>query len=498
MDFLVLISIVLLLVVFASSATAKLLSWTSTVESLTDFGVPSRISAPSSVLLIGAEYAIAAALIPRATASWAALAAAALLALFTVALASQLLRGKRPRCRCFGALSAKEIGWPDVARNVILGGLAFFVALHPRGAGFGSLLGILSRLSTEQRLWIGLGFANLALLAAIVALLVQVVRQQGRMLLRFDGLEQRLQGGPPEFPATPPAGLPLGTPAPEFTLSQVGGGSATLAGLLMNEKPALLVFSNPDCGPCQALFPEVASWQRDLAGTLTVAIVSEGSASANRAKISVHGVERVLLQTGREVAEQYEAHGTPAAVVISADGRIAVPLAQGAQEIRGLVDAVRTGRLPLSPTLASSLRIGEPAPELAFKTLAGEDVALSELRGQDTLLVFWNLRCGFCEQMLPALRAWESAAPLDAPRLVLISSGSGDDHRALGLRASILLETELRAANAFGAHGTPMGLLLDADGRVASQVAAGAQAVLALANRSEHSDHNGRVAAVVS
>jgi thiol-disulfide isomerase/thioredoxin len=497
-DFLVLISIVLLVAVFASSASAKLLGWRTTVESLTDFGVPARISAPSSALLISAEYAIAATLIPSATASWAALAAAGLLALFTVALATQLLRGKRPRCRCFGALSAKAIGWSDVARNLLLGGLAVFVALHPRAVGFGSLVGIFSRLSTEQRLWIGLGLANLALLAAIAALLVQVVRQQGRMLLRFDVLEQRLEGGPPELSSTPPAGLPLGMPAPEFTTSQLGGGSATLAGLLANEKPALLVFSNPDCGPCQALFPEVAGWQRDLAGTLTVAIVSEGSASANRAKISVHGVERLLLQTGREVAERYEAYGTPAAVFVSADGRIAAPLAQGAQEIRELVDAVRAGRLPALPTLASSLRVGEPAPELAFKTLAGEGVALSELRGQATLLVFWNLRCGFCEQMLPALRAWEAAPPPGAPRLVLISSGSADDHRALDLRAPILLETELRAADAFGVHGTPMALLLDADGRVASQVAAGAQAVLALANRSAHSDHNGRVAAVVS
>jgi len=46
------------------------------------------------------------------------------------------------------------------------------------------------------------------------------------------------------------------------------------------------------------------------------------------------------------------------------------------------------------------------------------------------------------------------------------------------LRSHVVLNGDL--ASAFGANGTPMAILLDADGRVASGIAAGAQAIFAL------------------
>jgi len=48
-------------------------------------------------------------------------------------------------------------------------------------------------------------------------------------------------------------------------------------------------------------------------------------------------------------------------------------------------------------------------------------------------------------------------------------------------RAPILLDDEFAAGNAFGAAGTPSAVLVDKRGRVASSVAVGADAVLALA-----------------
>ena len=42
-------------------------------------------------------------------------------------------------------------------------------------------------------------------------------------------------------------------------------------------------------------------------------------------------------------------------------------------------------------------------------------MALEEFRGRETLVVFWNPGCGFCERMLPDLKAWENAAALRAP-----------------------------------------------------------------------------------
>ena len=61
---------------------------------------------------------------------------------------------------------------------------------------------------------------------------------------------------------------------------------------------------------------------------------------------------------------------------------------------------------------------------------------------------------------------------------------------ALGIRQSmncpgspVLIDERFGAGAQFGATGTPMAVLISADGRVASEVVAGADAVFALANR---------------
>jgi len=223
----------------------------------------------------------------------------------------------------------------------------------------------------------------------------------------------------------------------------------------------------------------------------------------NRAKSGAHGVTQVLLQHKREVAETYQAWGTPAAVLVRADGALCSPVAQGADAIRALVArSVREAlkALPASTATGSqngqsgngsrpvsrppAIRVGEAAPSLQFSDLNNKAVALSEFQGSSTLLLFWNPSCGFCQQMLSALRTWENDRPSDAPRLLVISTGTADEARAMNLRSPIVLDHNLRAGAAFGANGTPMGVLLDAKGRIASEVAAGAQGVLALANDS--------------
>ena len=54
-------------------------------------------------------------------------------------------------------------------------------------------------------------------------------------------------------------------------------------------------------------------------------------------------------------------------------------------------------------------------------------------------------------------------------------------NRALGLRSPPMLDQSFAAGRAFGAGGTPMAGLVDAEGKIDSDLAAGAPAVLALA-----------------
>jgi len=112
--------------------------------------------------------------------------------------------------------------------------------------------------------------------------------------------------------------------------------------------------------------------------------------------------------------------------------------------------------------------------------LDGKTVDLKNFRGRDMALVFWNPGCGFCTQMVEDLKAWERSAPAGAPQLVLVSSGDPEANRALGLRAPILMEPNFGVGRLFGASGTPSAVLIDAQGKVASEVVPGGPAVLAL------------------
>jgi peroxiredoxin len=195
-------------------------------------------------------------------------------------------------------------------------------------------------------------------------------------------------------------------------------------------------------------------------------------AENNRAMNS-HQAGPVLLQQKREVAETYQAWGTPAAVLVRADGTIGSPVAQGADAIRTLVaQSVRQ----------TPLKIGDLAPLLELRDLSGKIIGLRDVLGGRVLVLFWNPRCGFCQQMLNDLREWEAGPPPEAPMLVVVSTGTIEENRAMGLRSQVLIDDDFKAATAFGATGTPAGVLIDVTGRIASKVTAGAQAVLALAN----------------
>jgi peroxiredoxin/uncharacterized membrane protein YphA (DoxX/SURF4 family) len=311
-----------LAVVFAAAGAAKLSRPAVSRETAVQFGLPRRLAFVAIAIPV-AELAVAALLLPSRPAWAGGIAALTLLAVFTAAVAAQLARGRRPACNCFGTVHAKPIGPMTLARNTGLLGCAAAVVAGGRASAGPSAIA-----------WAGdpmlAAVVGLSLVAAAQAwLLVIVLRRHGRALVRLDELE-------PEQGARPA----IGDQAPEFALPDLGGELLTLSDLRAPGLPVLVLFSHPACGPCTALLPEVGMWQRERDHELLVALVSSSDVEDDRARAAEHGLTWVLRDDDGAVASAYGANGTPMAVVVDTDGRIASDLAVGAEAIRGLVSSI--------------------------------------------------------------------------------------------------------------------------------------------------------------
>ena len=156
---------------------------------------------------------------------------------FSIAIGAALVRGRRPDCHCFGRLHSAPAGWPTLTRNVGLAALAGVVVWLEPGAA----------LTVTERLVV-LGGAAVFFVFVIQAWLwLQLVRQNGRILVRLQAVEEGSAGTPEDAVEL------VGSPAPAFDLPTVGGTRLTLAGLRDRGRPVLLIFSHARCGPCQPL-----------------------------------------------------------------------------------------------------------------------------------------------------------------------------------------------------------------------------------------------------
>ena len=389
MSIVLLLTRVLLALVFLAGF-AKLADLAGSRQALRDFGVPAALASPFGVLLPLAELAVAVALLPVATAWWGAIGAVVLLLLFVAGIGSNLARGRTPDCHCFGQLHSAPAGPSTLIRNLVLAALAGIVVAFGRSTPGPGVFDWLAALTTPQRLEVLAGVGVFVLLMGVGWALFQIMSQQGRLLLRLEALEARSSeaGAAPSQAAAEIAGLAVGTPAPSFTLPTLTGEPTSLQALRALGKPVVLVFSDPGCGPCSALLPEIGGFQRDHASKLVVALIGRGTVEANRAKVSEFGLTHVLLQKDREVAQAYQASGTPSAVLVRRDGTIGSPLAQGADAIRALIDrALSPAGLATLPMAAAPAQhngngtharprpltpaIGEPAPDFSLPDLAG-------------------------------------------------------------------------------------------------------------------------------
>jgi len=362
----------------------------------------------------------------------------------------------------------------------------------------------------------------------------QLVRQNGRLLLRLESIENRLpaRAGKKQQDA---GGLVVGTLAPDFELPDLAGARHRLSEF--RDMNVLLIFFNPNCGFCTKMAPDLALLPAEGGADRAVPIVvTTGDADENRKLVEKYGIRCVvLLQKEMEVASQFRAQGTPMGYRIDGAGRIASELTVGAEPLlklavgavgRGSPDPahmidrrsrghahegdLRSGDSAWSETsgehasangsahhgatdyrsLAASrlnrtgLKAGAPAPDFRLPRLDGGELSLADLRGGRVLLVFSDPHCGPCEELAPRLQAIHLERS-DLTVLVVSRGGveaNRDKAVALGLNFPIVLQQKWEVSLQYAMFATPIGYLIDEQGILVNDVAVGVEPILALAD----------------
>ena len=117
--------------------------------------------------------------------------------------------------------------------------------------------------------------------------------------------------------------------------------------------------------------------------------------------------------------------------------------------------------------------VGNPAPEYAAPSVAGDTVSLADLKGEVVLLNIWATWCPPCRVEMPHLQSLHEELGDQGLRVVGVSvdsrgaSGAVDRFTGdLGIEFLILRDPSERIAHLFGAYGVPFNVLIDREGIV--------------------------------
>jgi peroxiredoxin len=340
--------------------------------------------------------------------------------------------------------------------------------------------------------WVLLATATLAVMA-LWFVVYQLVRQQGRILLRLDELESRWASGPPEDTNAHPRALPVATSVPSFRLPDLTGSEVTLEDL--TGRRLLLVHWDPQCSFCGQIATELGGLRRDLGPRRTdLVLLSYRDAEANSSLARQSNLDcQILLQREGEPVEAFAGLGTPAAYLVDEKGRVAKPLALGSEQVLALARAAAghqarsdsSGSLARSRIEREGLPAGTPAPSFRLRDLDGQEISLEQYRGRRVLLVFSDPECGPCDAVAADLARFDRERRADDVDLLMVSRGDPDENRRKaierGMEFPVLIQPGWRVSKQYGIFATPVAFLVDERGLIARDVARGGPEILRLA-----------------
>lgn len=122
-------------------------------------------------------------------------------------------------------------------------------------------------------------------------------------------------------------------------------------------------------------------------------------------------------------------------------------------------------------SLASSELTGQPAPDFALKSSTGDNLRLSEHRGDVVMINFWATWCGPCRQEMPLLD--ELYQRYERVGFSLLGVNIDDDSRKamnmiseLGVNFPVLFDSRKEVSKLYQVDAMPVTVIVDRDGKV--------------------------------
>lgn len=488
MDEVLLLIRIFLASVFIIAGVGKLLDMEGSKRAFREFGVNEDLSEGIAYALPIVEIGFAILLLPVFTAWFGAIGCFVMLAIFIGGMIWQLAKGNAPDCHCFGAIHSEPVSWKSLIRNIIFAGFAFALVAqgnYNQGLGF-------TELSIDMAIQLIFGIVFVALLALVVFYLKKLTEQQDQVMRRLEVIEVLAHEGGREVSRdnvnAPQDGLPIGAKLPEFELKGLAGRTVTSKDLETRGRPMLFFFVSPTCTPCASLLPEIEEWQKEFRESLDVVFISTGDAAQNAEKFGGKSFKEILLQKEREVGTKFRAEWTPVGIFVNYDGVIGSAPAVGDAAIRELIAKLRKEDVSKVYAIGDvsgvgELSIGSEMPEFDLSDLSDRKVSNANLKGRNTLVMYWSMGCGHCQAMMPELIAWDNSRSESDPSLLVFSQGSAADHELLTINSPILIEEGGKTAEKLGMPGTPSAIMVNEDGKIVSQVAVGSANIWALVGR---------------
>ncbi len=112
------------------------------------------------------------------------------------------------------------------------------------------------------------------------------------------------------------------------------------------------------------------------------------------------------------------------------------------------------------------------APDFILTNSVGDDIQLSDLRGNIVFLNFWATWCKPCRNEMPSMQVlWDR---FKDEKFVMLAVSIDKDHRAaiepfmkeLGLSLPVLYDPESKVANLYETTGVPETFILAKNGRI--------------------------------